>query len=116
MAGSSSPVARFAANVLDFYLEFYTGVYGRKSSACHDVLAAAIATGDLVARKAMTVPVSVDTGNGPARGATVCDTRGMYKDQMVTEGANCTVVLDTGGDFSPALVERLCSFVPTGQA
>jgi purine nucleosidase len=112
MAESSSPVAKFAASVLDFYFEFYTGIYGKKSSACHDVLAAAIAVGDVVPKRSMRVPVSVETGFGPARGATVCDTRGQYKDQFEAEGANCTVVLETGGDFSTAVVERLCAFQP----
>jgi purine nucleosidase len=112
MAGSASPVGRFAADVLDFYFDFYRGVYGRKSSACHDVLAAAIAVGDVVATRAMKVAVTVETGAGPARGATICDTRGMYKGETDQPGASCTVVLATAGDLAASVVRRLSSFQP----
>ena len=43
----SRPVARFAAEILDHYMDYYTSVFGRKCCACHDVLAAAIAVGDV---------------------------------------------------------------------
>ena len=112
MAGSSSPVARFAAEVLDFYFDFYRDVLGRKSSACHDVLAAAVAVGDVVPLQSMKVGVQVDTGTGPGRGATICDTRGMYKGELQQEGAHCTVVLETRGDLAASVVERLSNFVP----
>jgi purine nucleosidase len=107
MAGSSSQVARFAAAVLEHYFEFYEGVFGKKSCACHDVLAAAIATGDVVPDRAMTVGVTVDTGAGPARGDTICDTRGRYRGEMVQPGANCTVVLETSGALAEQVVARL---------
>jgi purine nucleosidase len=107
LAASPSPVARFAAGVLDYYFDFYTSIYGRKSCACHDVLAAAIAVGDVVPTRAMTVGVTVDTGHGPGRGATICDMRGQYKGEVRQAGANCTVVLETSGDFSSAVVRRL---------
>jgi len=107
MASSSSPSARFAAAVLDHYFEFYRSIFGEKSSACHDVLAAGIAAGDVPPRRAMTVKVEVETGFGPSRGATVCDLRGIYKGELAQPGANCTVVLETCGDFSSRVVERL---------
>jgi purine nucleosidase len=107
MAESSSKVARFAAAVLEHYFEFYEGVFGKKSCACHDVLAAAIAARDVVPERAMTVGVTVDTGQGPARGATICDTRGRYRGEMVQPGANCTVVLETSGDLAEKVVARL---------
>lgn len=107
MAASASPVAQFAASVLDHYFEFYRSIYGEKSCACHDVLAAAIAVGDIVPKRSMTVTAAVDTGFGPSRGATICDLRGMYKGELKQAGGNCTVVLETAGDFSAAVVERL---------
>ncbi len=107
MAASSSQVARFAAAVLEHYFEFYEGVFGRRSCACHDVLAAAIAVGDVVPRRAMTVGVTVDNGYGPARGATICDMRGLYRDEVAQPGANCTVVLETSGDLAERVVSRL---------
>jgi purine nucleosidase len=107
LAGSASPVARFAASVLDHYFEFYRTIFGRKCSACHDVLAAAVAVGDVMAERAMTVAVTVETGRGPARGATICDLRGMYKGELHQPGATCTVVLETAGDLAGAVVRRL---------
>lgn len=110
LAASGSRAGRFAADVLDFYFEFYRGIYGRKCSACHDVLAAAIAVGDVVPTNAMKVAVTVETGMGPARGATICDTRGMYKGEMDQPGARCTVVLATGGELASAVVARLSAY------
>jgi len=107
MASSPSQTARFAAAVLDYYFEFYRSVYGEKSCACHDVLAAAIAAGDVAPERSMTVKVVVETSFGPARGATVCDLRGMYRGERAQPEANCTVVLETSGGFSACVVERL---------
>ncbi len=104
---SQAPAARFAASILDFYFDFYRGVFGRRSSACHDALAAAIAVGDITPIRAMTVDVAVDTGYGPARGATICDTRGRYRADTVQPSASCTVVLETDGTFADRLVTRL---------
>jgi purine nucleosidase len=107
MASSASPVARFAAAVLEYYFEFYRAIFGVKSSACHDVLAAGVAVGDVCPERCMTVDVTVETCFGPSRGATVCDLRGMYKGETAQPGANCTVVLGARGDFSTRVVERL---------
>lgn len=107
LARSSSRVARFAAGILEHYFDYYAGVFGRRSCACHDVLAAAIAAGDVVPKLAMTVGVTVDTGRGPARGATICDMRGRYRGEMVQPGANCTVVLETPGNLAQLVVDRL---------
>ena len=107
MAGSTSPPARFAARILDFYFARYTAVYGHRSCACHDVVAAAVAARDVVPKRAMTVAVTVDTGYGPARGATICDMRGQYRQELAQPGASCTVVLETGGDLAAAVVRRL---------
>jgi purine nucleosidase len=107
LAESPSRVARFAASVLEHYFSFYEGVFGRRSCACHDVLAAAIAVGDVVPALSMTVGVTVDTGQGPARGATICDMRGRYRGEMVQPGANCTVVLQTPGNLADLVVARL---------
>jgi purine nucleosidase len=107
LAESSVPVVRFAADILDHYMDYYTSVFGRRCCACHDALAAAIAVGDVVPERAMTVGVVVDTSPGPARGATICDMRGQYREELRQPGANCTVVLETSGDFAPAVVRRL---------
>lgn len=107
MAESPRPVARFAAGILDHYMDFYTSVFGRKCCACHDVLAAGIATGDVQPTRAMSVRVAVNTSPGPARGATICDMRDQYKGEVTQPGANCTVVLETEPDFPERVVQRL---------
>jgi purine nucleosidase len=111
LAGSGSPTARFAAAILDHYFDFYTSVFGRRSCPCHDVLAAAVAVGDVVAERAMTVGVAVETGRGPARGTTICDLRGKYRGEQHQPGATCTVVLATDGGLAEGIVRRLVSGV-----
>ena len=115
MAASGSLVGRFAAAVLEHYFEFYASVFGRKSCPCHDILAAAIAAGDVVPKRAMTIGVTVDTSHGPGRGATICDTRGQYKGELEQPGATCTVVLETGGDLATSVVRRLAGAAPRAQ-
>jgi purine nucleosidase len=107
LAGSPGAVARFAAEILDHYMDFYTTVFGRRCCACHDALAAGIAVGDVVPTRAATVKVTVDTGPGPGRGATICDLRGQYKGETKQPGGNCTVVLETDGHFPGEVVQRL---------
>ncbi|MGH9105403.1 MAG: nucleoside hydrolase [Acidimicrobiales bacterium] len=109
LASAGSAAARFAAEILGFYFEHSLSIFGRRVSACHDALAAAIAAGDIAPRKAATVAVTVDTNHGPGRGATICDLRGMYKGVTAEPGANCTVVLEAGGDLGSRLVKRLTS-------
>jgi purine nucleosidase len=107
LAGSGSAVARFAADILDHYMDFYTSVFGRRCCACHDVLAAAVAVGDVEPTRAATVRVTVDTSPGPGRGATICDLRGQYKGKARQRGATCTVVLEAAGGFAEMVVQRL---------
>jgi purine nucleosidase len=107
LAASGSPTARFAAAILDHYFDFYTPIFGHRSCPCHDALAAAVATGDVVPQRAMTVGVTVETGRGPARGATICDLRGRYRAEQRQPGATCTVVLETSGRFAEGIVRRL---------
>jgi purine nucleosidase len=107
LAESSSSAARFAGEILDHYMDFYKTVFGRRCCACHDALAAGIAVADVVARRAMSVKATVNTSPGPGRGATICDMRGVYKGEVRQRGANCNVVLETGGDFPEQIVQRL---------
>jgi purine nucleosidase len=55
----------------------------------------------------MTVGVTVETGRGPARGATICDLRGRYRAEQRQPGATCMVVLETSGRFAEGIVRRL---------
>ncbi|WP_116040383.1 nucleoside hydrolase [Amycolatopsis palatopharyngis] len=101
-------IARFAAEILKHYLDVYQrDVFGVRCAACHDPLAAAIAAGDVSPVLAPKVTVDVDTGDGPARGSTIADTRGRHRGFPDQDGARVRVVLQTDGTFADRLVERL---------
>jgi purine nucleosidase len=71
----------------------------------HDPLAARWAASEPPSPRRLHV--DVDTTDGPGRGQTVCDLRGLYLDYPEQPGARCRVALD--GDFAPHLVEVLLS-------
>ena len=104
---SGRPVAVAVGHMLDYYFEFYVGVYGHRASALHDPLAVAIALGDLELKSAPVVRVLVDTTAGPGRGQTVCDLRGVYNGFPEQSGAHTRVVLALVEDFAPTLLARL---------
>ncbi|GAA3487486.1 nucleoside hydrolase [Streptomyces cremeus] len=108
-----SPACVFAARALDVYFDFHEEVaLPFRGSACHDPLAAAIAAGHVVPRLAPRLHVDVETGDGPARGALVADTRALYLSYPERADANARVVLETDGRFPGRLVERLRTSTP----
>ncbi len=108
LLAAGRPVASFVAAAAAFYMRGYgMQSYGRFCSPCHDALAAAVLTGEVVPRSAPVIDVVVDTTDGPGRGATICDTRGRYRDFTGDTGGNCRVVLETDGTFPDMLVARL---------
>lgn len=107
LAESGSAVARAVAGMLDFYMDFYRPLYGRRCSALHDPLAAAIAVGTVVATVAPAVPAVVDTTSGPGRGQTVFDLRGQRLGAVDHEGATVRVVLATDAPLADHLAERV---------
>ncbi len=110
LVDAGTAISSFAARILDHYLGFYErDVFGVRRAACHDPLAAGIAVGDVALETAPVVDVVVETGEGPARGATIADTRGQYRGYPAQEGAHVRVVLRTAGGFADRLVDRLCA-------
>jgi purine nucleosidase len=99
LLASGDRLARAVGQILSFYFDFHLAEYGRRASALHDPLAAAIAAGGVKATVAPKVPVWVDTSHGPGRGQTICDLRGQRLGVRDHAGANCAVVLDV--DPSP---------------
>ncbi|MFC7878928.1 nucleoside hydrolase [Isoptericola sp. NPDC057391] len=93
--------------VLDLYFGFHVATFGRRCSALHDPLAAAIAVGGVMPTVAPRVPVVVDATDGPGRGQTVCDLRGRYAGYPDVLGARTRVVLATDDPLAPHLLERL---------
>ncbi len=108
--------ARAIGAMLDLYFEFYVALYGRRCSALHDPLAAAIAVGAIKALRAPAVPIVVDTTRGPGRGQTICDLRGQRLGPVDHPGARTRVVLETDRPLGPDLLKRLLAAAPVPAA
>ncbi|SEP78853.1 purine nucleosidase [Faunimonas pinastri] len=74
MAARGTPKARFALDILQFYLKFYHGIHGVVGCPLHDPAAAIIAADESFAEYE-TVPVRVDRRGEHTRGMTVADRR-----------------------------------------
>ncbi|MDP5226388.1 MULTISPECIES: nucleoside hydrolase [Arthrobacter] len=107
LLNSGKPLPEALGRMLEYYFEFYRGIFGRPCSAMHDPLAAAIALGEVTVTRAPVVRAAVETGHGPARGATVCDLRGIYRGSGDQDGAHCRVVLEAEPGFPDFLVDGL---------
>lgn len=107
---ASGPLNQALAAMLDLYMNFYVAEYGRRCSALHDPLAAAIAVGQVQATLAPRVPVEVDTTDGPGRGQTICDLRGQRNGPVDHDDATVRVVLASEPPLGPVLRERLLGF------
>ncbi|GAB3550737.1 nucleoside hydrolase [Arthrobacter tumbae] len=109
LLASDEPLVRALGEMLTHYSGFYRGIFGRSCCAMHDPLAAAIAVGAVALRAAPVVYVEVDATDGPGRGQTVCDLRGIHLGYPAQIGAHCRVVLELTEDFAPQLVRTLLS-------
>lgn len=112
LEASDLPVAKAIGAMLDTYFDFYVGSFGRRTSALHDPLAAAIAVGDVRLGVAPVVHVEVDTTNGPGRGQTICELRGRFLGHPEQPGARCRVVLSIDDEFTPKLMTAILSVDP----
>ncbi len=93
LQASDSPAVQAVGSMLGYYFDFYKSVFGRRCSVMHDPLAAAIALGRVQVTSAPYARVVVDATDGPGRGQTICDMRGLYKGYPKPAGAHCRVVL-----------------------
>lgn len=108
LIAAGTPESRFVAATTDFYFgEYGMRSFGRRCSPCHDALAAAVLTGEVVPTVFPLIDVQVDCTDGPGRGATICDTRGRYRGFAPAPGGNCRVALATDGTFPDKLVAAL---------
>jgi len=97
----------YVAGILDHYIGYFARVaFGERRSCMHDALAVAVAAGTLVPDVAPLVRAYVST-EGPTRGQTVCDLRGMYMGFPEQEGARCRPVLQTDPAFADEVVDLL---------
>jgi purine nucleosidase len=107
-------LSRYVAAIAELYAGFFAETaFGERRSCMHDLLAVAIAAGTLAPDLAPTVHVRVDTGDGPGRGQTLCDLRGMYMGYPEQPGARCRVVLECDQAFGDQVVDL---FVEAGDA
>ncbi|MFE4198413.1 nucleoside hydrolase [Paenarthrobacter sp. NPDC056912] len=104
LLATDNPVSQALGEMLGYYFGFYVDIFGRACSAMHDPLAAAIAVQGVELAVAPTVRVQVDTTDGPGRGQTVCDLRGLYVGFPDQRGARCRMVLAIGEEFAPHLL------------
>ncbi len=107
LIASERPLARAIGEILDFYFDFYLPQYGRRCSALHDPLAAAIGVGSIVPVDSPWVDVQVDATDGPGRGQTIADLRGQRLGPVDHPGAHTRMVLATDRKLPDILVERL---------
>lgn len=116
LLAAPNALARALGAMLDLYFDYYVPFYGERGSALHDPLAAAIATGAIVATRAPAVEIVVDTTGGPGRGQTICDLRGQRRGPVDRPGVRTRVALATDRPFGPVLIERLVGFDPASHA
>lgn len=107
LLASESPLAQAIGEILDLYFDFYTPQYGRRCSALHDPLAAAIGVGTITPVNSPWVDIRIDESDGPGRGQTIADLRGQRLGAVDQPGANVRMVLDTDRKLQDHLVERL---------
>lgn len=107
LAASADPAMRAIAAMLGTYFGFYTPILGAEEIVLHDPLAAALAVGLVEPALARRVPVVVDTTDGPGRGQTIADLRGMHRDVREVEGASVTIVFELDRELAPLLRELL---------
>ena len=107
----AGPVAEAAADMIDFYLDFYNEAYEHGGAPIHDAVALAhVFRPDLLTMG--NRHVEVDASGGICRGRTVVDMRR----RTVLPEPNAHVAVDIDSDaFRSLLLERLRAFSPTSQ-
>ncbi|TDD66689.1 nucleoside hydrolase [Actinomadura darangshiensis] len=100
LAAHDTPVARFAANILEFYADAYTPTLRRRGAVIHDALAAMLVVEPELGEYAHR-PVRVELRGELTRGTTVWDAR-----SLPAEDTRRPVKIAVGGDV-PGFQERL---------
>lgn len=114
LLSATAPFARYLGEILDLYFDFYVDLYGVRSCALHDPLAAAIAVGGIVPTLAPAVPVEVDATAGPGRGQTIVDLRGQRLGPVDHPAASTRVVLATDRPLGDHLIGKILQFAERG--
>lgn len=101
------PFVQALGAILDHYFDFYLPLYGERSSALHDPLAAVLAAGGVEPTRAPRVPVVVDTSSGPGRGQTIADLRGQRRGPRDHDGVRTRVVLQVDAPVAQHLIATI---------
>ena len=107
LLASGDPLLEVIGRSLDHYFDFYVNVFGVRCCALHDPLAAAIAVGGVTATRNPHTSIVVDTTDGPGRGQTICELRGLRVSPEGDAADRHRVVLAIEGDLAPHLMSRL---------
>ena len=102
-------IAGYMARIAEYYTTFNEErSFGKRLATMHDAIAVGIAAGLVKAKVSPNVNVEVDTTNGPGRGQTICDLRGIYLDFPPQENAHCQVPLELEDGFAELFTARIC--------
>ena len=113
---ASGEAGRYIAGILQHYGEFYrTTVFDEWACCMHDAIAVAAAAGELDVRLAPLVHVEIDATNGPGRGQTVADLRGVYRGHPDQPGARCRVLLEIGTGIVDDIVDLIAAHGAAGE-
>ena len=113
---ASGEAGRYLAGILRHYGEFYrTAVFGEWTCCMHDAIAVAAAAGALDARLAPVVNVEVDATDGPGRGQTIADLRGVHRGYPEQVGAHCRVLLEIDTRIVDEIVELIAAHRGPGE-
>lgn len=112
LLAAESEASRALGHMLDVYFDFYLPLYGERSCALHDPLAAAIAAGGVVPTLAPRVPLIIDTTDGPGRGQVIADLRNQRLGPVDHPNVRTRIVLDTDRALGPHLVEMITGAPP----
>lgn len=97
------PLHGLLAQMLDYYLTFYSTVLGTRRARLHDPLTSLLATGGVGVATVRKAPIRVDMSAGPERGRTIPDAPGR---------AEIDVVLATDREAAPVLLRQLTQWKP----
>jgi len=103
-------ISRYMARIAEFYTTFNENAsFGERLATMHDAVAVGIAANLVKATVAPIVNASVDITDGPARGQTICDLRGIYNNFPAQDGAHCRVILELEPGFPDYFTNTLAN-------
>lgn len=107
---AGGPAAQYMSQILGFYGDFCAQTFGTWTATMHDTIAVAAAAGTLRINSAPVIDIVIDTSDGPSRGATLCDLRGLYSGNPSIPGARHTLLLDIEDSIADDVVALIAAY------